>query len=44
MSALSVNHLDGMATITVMTVSIPLIVNTMEEIAAVIACLLPTAM
>merc|ERR1712210_147769 len=43
-SALSVNHLDGMAITTVMTVSILLIVNTMEEIAAVIACLLPTAM
>ena len=37
------DHLDGMAITTVMTISILLIVNTMEEIAAVIACLLPTA-
>jgi len=43
-SALSVNHLDGMAITTVMTVSILEIVNTMEEIAAVIACLLLSAM
>merc|ERR1719362_1337208 len=43
-SALSVNHLDGMAITTAMTVSILLIVNTTEEIAVVIACLLPTAM
>ena len=44
MRALSVNHLDGMAITTVMTVSILEIVNMMEEIAAVIACQLPTAM
>ena len=44
MSALSVNHLDGMAITTVMTVSILLIVNMMEEIAVVIACQLPIAM
>merc|ERR1711971_352644 len=43
-SVLSVNHLDGMVITTVMTVSILEVVNTMEEIAAVIACLLPTAM
>merc|ERR1719291_443921 len=42
-SALSVHHLDGMGITTVMTVSILEIVNTMEEIAAVITCLLPTA-
>ena len=43
MSALSVHHLDGMAMTTVMTVSILEIVNMTEEIAAVIARLLPTA-
>merc|ERR1719362_288256 len=42
-SALSVNQLDGMGTTTVMTSSILKIVNMTEEIAAVIACLLPTA-
>merc|ERR1712060_435262 len=42
-SALSVHHLDGMGITTVMTVSILEIVNMMEEIAAVITCLLPTA-
>ena len=43
MSALSVHHLGGMAITTVMTVSILEIVNMTEEIAVVIACLLPSA-
>merc|ERR1719253_2196307 len=42
-SALSVHQLDGMGITTVMTNSILEIVNMTEEIAAVIACLLPTA-
>merc|ERR1712086_612357 len=38
------HHLDGMEITIVMTFSIPGIVNTMGEIAAVTTCLLPTAM
>merc|ERR1712008_272978 len=38
------HHLDGMEITIVMTFSIPEIVNTTGEIAAVTTCLLPTAM